>query len=1196
MIHLHNHSEFSSLDGVSSPEKWVLKAKELGQSAIALTEHGNMLSAIQLQSACKKHDIKPLFGAEFYFVDDVLIKTRQSTHMLMLAKNNQGFKDLQALCSYANIHGFYYKPKIDIKKILEIDLRNIIISTACPGGWLNNSRADQHIQVLLENNADIVCEIQPHDLKLHYDFNKKVYNYALKYNLDLIMTCDAHYPDKTQSNLQDVLMTVATRGKMTDKNRIKLPCDTYYLWSEQECLNYKHDFIPKEEIEISIRNTQSIADECNVEINKKKIILPIPPKIKQKTNRSASDVLWQSCMEGFKNKLNIDISIAENETPEFYFAGNKEKADKYEIYIQRLNEEFDLFEKKDLCRYFLIVKDVVDFARSVDIPVGPGRGSCSGSLVSYLLNLTHLDPIEHNLIFARFLNEQRNDYPDIDIDFSQKRRHEIVKYITETYGKDRTGYIVTLLRMGAKTAVRDVSRVFDINLKEVDVFAKSCFSYEGDHLEEGLNSAYGRIFNNKYPHVVDYIKKSQGSIRGTSIHASGIIVNKKSLMSGSQCTILRDKGKSVKRICGTIMGDCEDNGLLKLDVLGLATLDVIHNCRRESGIEWEDIAMDNRNVFKEISSGNTLGAFQIEAKASTQVVKKMKPNNFDDLSACLALVRPGPMDSGMTDMYIDRKNGTKWDDIHPFYTEITRKTYGVLAYQEQVMECIVKLAGLPFSEADNIRKIIGKKREAKEFEPYWEKFRQGCIKQKTLSPEQAKEFWDGLLKWASYGFNKCLSGDTVVIIVSGNQHTKIEVTIRELYDSWYSNSHVGEKYKKQGITVLQMDDDGKIRPGKIKKIYKNGIKVVFKVILENGMSIKGTHNHKILTHNGYKRIDSLSIGSVVVIKGEYEKTNKSNTNIADKTRGTGETYNGKGFKRGEKNIGFIDGRSITLKASKKVVFKRSMGVCERCGIKKDSEIPHTYEYAHIIPLEILKGDFSKYHADKNLLYLCSNCHKKYDYLKGERIKRYSKGIPTIGSRVIKIVDAGLEMTYDVEMETVGHNFIANGIVSHNSHSASYSLITYWCMWYKINCPEIFYAAALSFAKWDEKHKDVAKSKLTMIELMIHKQYKIMTPKYGLSKGHVWAFNKQTNTFYMPFDCINGIDDKADFYAKTKQKHKKISIFDEDEMQIIESENKMQLLLAEMMCHDKSTLPSRKLQKDNLQFVLPYQKNVSIKQK
>jgi DNA polymerase-3 subunit alpha len=924
MLNYHTHTQYSFLDGYGTPEAFVIEAKRLGQKALGVSEHGNMLSATRFQKACVKHGIKPVFGCEMYIVDDATIKTKldRRFHIVLMAKNIDGFRDMQKITSYANVKGFYHRPRIDFNVLNSIDLKNVIITTACPISFILNENIDQHTDRLLSSGADIFVEIQPHNHRIHHDFHDAAWKYAKKYNLDLVAGIDAHSPSKDDVVAQDVFMCLQTGSVMSNPDRIKLPSDTYRLMDGDEFISlFRCDNIPPDEVAAAVDNSDWIADECNVKLESKKIILPSPPKIIAKYHdKTDAEVLWELCIQGFKKKLGIDIEVAEDEGLELYFTGDPDGKEKYELYISRLNEEFDLLEQKNFCTYFLIVCDLLEFCRENDIPVGPGRGSVAGSLVSFLLNITFLDPIEHDLIFARFLNEQRNDFPDIDIDISKLRRPEVIEYITKTYGIKQTGFITTFSKMKAKLAIRDVSRAFNIPLAEVDPVAKACYSPEDNDeeaLNEGLDSAYGRIFQKKYPEVVKLIRKIRGSIKNVGVHASGIIVHNSDLMTGEQCTILRDKTPANRRICGLEMDDCEFWGLMKLDLLGLATLDIIHHCSKKTGIAWEDIPLNEDSVFETISNGKTLGGFQIEARASTEIVRKIRPKDFDEVSACLALVRPGPMHSGMTDQFIDRKNGIEWDAPHKLYAEITNDTFGVLVYQEQVMKCFVMLAGMTYQESDEIRKIIGKKRDETAFEPYWKKFRDGCIKQQTFTEDEAKEFWIALLKWASYGFNK-------------------------------------------------------------------------------------------------------------------------------------------------------------------------------------------------------------------------------------------------------------------------------------SHSASYALNTYWCIWYKVNHPETFYEGALSYASWDEKKPDPAKSRVTMLEEVICSGFKVSTPKFTLSKGHLWHYDKPSNTFYMPFDCIQGIQSKAEEISRRKRKVKIISIFDDDEMQNIQAENKVDEWLSEMLCHNNDYIPNLIIQNKFLPFRIPYQQNVKVK--
>lgn len=777
MISLHTHSEYSWLDGFGTPDRFAKRAKELNQNALAITEHGNVCSALVHKKACKKHGIKPIYGCEFYMVPDVDVRKAKEKrgHIVILAKNLKGWESICRMSSYANVKGFYYKPRIDYDILLEQDLENLIITTACAGSFVYLEDGWDFVSELIDNKADIFCEIQPQPIQIHLDHNAHIFELAKEFNLDLVAGIDAHYPRKEDAHLQEALLAIQTKAKLSDPDRFAFVSDDYYMMTDdqfrkthnKQCALGMSKAIEKDEITDAINNTHWIADECNVEIGNKKICLPLPIKFKPEQSKyfaenTEEDVLWDLCVIGFQKRFGIDINLAETEGGEgikyahgWYFANEEDKIKKYEIYLDRLNEEFDLIEDKGFCRYFLIVYDVLNWCRENDIPVGPGRGSAAGSLMAYLLDITQLDPVEEGLIFSRFLNAERNDYPDMDLDISKERRIEVIDYLRDQYGNDKTAYILTVQQMKAKAVIRDVGRICELPSKEVDQFAKSVWDGNDNPLEDAFDDAHGLIFQKKYKYPTELINGLHKTVRGTGKHAAGFIISDKSLMSGEQCALMRNKDDKNTHLISWTMDDCEDQGLIKLDVLGLATLDVLwHSCKL-TGVKLPEIPMEDKLVFDLIKQGRTLGMFQLETKASTYLVKDLRPNNFKELVAMIALVRPGPMDSGMTELYIKRKNGEKWrGDYHEIYENITNDTQGVLIYQEQIMQCISLLGALPYTVSDKIRKVIGKKRDTAEFVPYWEMFRDGCNKAGTFSEKEAEEFWAGLLKWASYGFNK----------------------------------------------------------------------------------------------------------------------------------------------------------------------------------------------------------------------------------------------------------------------------------------------------------------------------------------------------------------------------------------------------------------------------------------------------------
>ena len=470
----------------------------------------------------------------------------------------------------------------------------------------------------------------------------------------------------------------------------------------------------------------------------------------------------------------------------------KRETEQYVQYRERFHEEFDLISKKKFSKYFLVVKEIIDWCEEKEIMVGPGRGSVGGCLIAYLMGITSVDPIKFDLSFSRFISEDRIDWPDIDIDFEKIHRPAVRKHIEMLYGENNTCGISTFMKMKSRAVIRDVGRVFDLPSKKVDEFAKSIpYTYDGglgsfiDTTEEGMD------FYENYPEQADIAIRLDGQIRGSGQHAAAVVISADDLTKGHRGNLCRRSGNIV---ANWNMKDSEYVGLMKLDILGLGTLSVLSEARRlirtkgcrtrpfcyhaesdcylvvEKGknqtvdhplemvdFDFDKIPLDSGGAFDMIKDGKTGGMFQLSARPTTELCKEMAVNSFDEIVAAIALVRPGPTDSGMTKDYIKRKNGKQWKPGHPIYETITKDTYGLLVYQEQVMQVISKMAGLPESTADKIRKIIGKKRDPKEFEKYRKEFIAGCLKEKTFSKKQAEDFWTGLLKWASYGFNKAHS-------------------------------------------------------------------------------------------------------------------------------------------------------------------------------------------------------------------------------------------------------------------------------------------------------------------------------------------------------------------------------------------------------------------------------------------------------
>lgn len=732
--HLHVHNDKSFLDGLGSAQSFVRKAKEMGFTNLGLTNHGNIDGLLEFQRECRKEKIRPVFGCEMYIVPNMGIKQKgeKRGHITILVKNQTGWKELCRLLTISNVEGFYYRPRIDFPTLLRTDLSGFIIMTACSSSFVNISLGEAFLWDLQERmKEDLYIEVMPHYTDVYKEHNKTMKILKEKYGLKFVGTNDCHYVKKEDAQSHEVLLAIQSKSKWEDKNRWKFDVDTLYLQNANEMKNsfLKQGILAKTEIISALRNTMRIAEKCDFTIEKKSISLPENIPVKLKDREYSDDILLEKlCLKGMKRR------------------GLEEKED----YKERLKYELKIVAEKKLSRYFLVVYELIRWCKKKEFVISSGRGSVGGCLIAYVLGITSVDPLKFNLLFSRFINEERIDYPDIDLDFEDIRRDEIRRHLEEVYGKENVAGISTFLSMKGKAVIRDVARVFDVPLKEVNEFTK----YMTD---DGLENNIDNVFAKKYPQVIKHALCLENTARGTGQHAAGIVISPETLY-------ISDKGNLCVRNGETVinweMQDVEYMGLVKLDILGLNTLTVLGEVKRlvqknhGKEIIFEDISLENSRICKDISEGNTVGIFQLQTWALTKLCKEMGINNFDDIVAALALVRPGSMDSGMTEEYIARKHGEIWKKKHSIYEEITKDTYGVVIYQEQVMQVIHKVAGLPYSTADNIRKIIGKKRDVKEFEPYWKIFSEGCAKTGIFSKEDAEWFWDMVLKCASYLFNK----------------------------------------------------------------------------------------------------------------------------------------------------------------------------------------------------------------------------------------------------------------------------------------------------------------------------------------------------------------------------------------------------------------------------------------------------------
>lgn len=740
-VHLHNHTEFSLLDGASRVEDLVKRAKEFGMPAVAITDHGSMYGIIDFYKQAKKHGIKPVIGCEVYIAPR--LRTERNTvegeayyHLLLLAENEQGYRNLVELVSRAYTEGFYYKPRID-KELLRQYHDGIICLSACLAGeipqLLMKGDAAGAEALALEYQAifgpdNFFLELQDHGIPEQREVNDKLIEIAHRNNIRLVATNDLHYIDKADADCHDVLLCIQTGKTVDDTGRMRFPTNEFYLKSAEEMASlFGH--VPE-----AIENTCLIAERCNVSFDFDKLHLPEFP---MPADMTADEYLKILCDE----RLPKRYSPITDECRE------------------RLEFELEVIKKMGYSSYFLIVWDFVNFARTNNIPVGPGRGSAAGSIVSYLLGITNIDPLKYGLLFERFLNPERISMPDIDIDFCYVNRSRVIDYVISRYGAERVAQIITFGTMAAKAAVRDVGRALNIPYGEVDRIAKLVpnelgitlkRALEVNHELKGLYDTDGTV-----KRLLDLALAVEGLPRHASTHAAGLVIAREPLThyvpvqnsAEGLLTTQYDKDR------------VEEIGLLKMDLLGLRTLTVIGDAlalirgNRNISIDIEAIPLDDDKAAAILAAGETAGVFQMESSGMTALVKDLKPENFEDLIPLVALYRPGPLGSGMVTDFIERRHGKKKITyVHPLLEPILKDTFGVILYQEQVMQIASTMAGFTLGQADLLRRAMGKKKHDV-LAAQRATFIQGAVA-RGIDAKLAEEIFSLMEHFADYGFNK----------------------------------------------------------------------------------------------------------------------------------------------------------------------------------------------------------------------------------------------------------------------------------------------------------------------------------------------------------------------------------------------------------------------------------------------------------
>ena len=851
-VHLHVHSHYSLMDGLNTPHELLEAAKKQGQTSLSITDHGSLAAHRDMQIAAKELGVKPILGLEAYisatdrFDKRAVSKREDNTslynHIILLAKNDLGLKNLQKLSQIAWTEGYYHKPRIDMEALFEYG-DGIIVLSGCMNGLISKAIEKNDIQLAKDLTKkfkerfgnDFYIEVQAHNPT---ELNSALFDLADELGVKPVATGDCHFAKKEERDLEELLLILSTKptqNKEADYSSGRSRSNTLdrfdhlypnrpisfadinvYIQSYSEIkMDFEKAGITREDI---YQSSVEIADKVEVyDFHENLDLLPVPKK-------NAIKTLQEMCEKSLTEK-----GLGEDEK-----------------YIIRTKEELQVIKDKNFASYFLVVSDMVNWAKQNEILVGPGRGSAAGSLVCYLLGITDVDPIKFDLLFFRFINPERNDFPDIDTDFMDRRRGEVKEYLRKKF--KHVASITTFQYFKDKGVIRDVARAFLIPLGEVNKALKAVETFE-----EYESSPSTQEFRQKYPEVTKYASMLRGKIRGNGMHAAGVVVAKDDISKYVPIETRKDPNESVSGripVVALDMDQTADLGLIKLDVLGLKTLSVIDDAlrniekNRKKKIDLKSLELNDSKVFEMLSNGFTKGVFQAEATPYTNLLMKMGVSTFEDLAASNALVRPGAMNT-VGGSYIRRKKGEEMITYaHPIMHEFTERTYGVIIYQEQVMQACVHLGGMSWADADKVRKIIGKKKDAKEFDIYKDQFILGASQH--ITPEDAQKLWHDFEAHAGYSFNR--------------SHA-IAYSMLSYYTAWLKCYYPLEFM----FAVLKNEKDKDARTDYLLEAKRLGIKVLLPHVNESnldftiqGNSIRfGLSNIKYISDNIGSKITAL---------------------------------------------------------------------------------------------------------------------------------------------------------------------------------------------------------------------------------------------------------------------------------------------------------------------------------------------------
>ena len=832
-VHLHQHSEWSLLDGACRVREMPARAAELGMKALAITDHGAMHGVLDFYQACKKAEIKPIIGCEVYVAPRSRFEKEAQVdkdpyHFVLIARDAVGYRNLVKLVSRAQLEGFYYKPRVD-RDLLAQHAEGLTALSACLGAEVPQMLLQEKLKEAEEAAAfyrdvygreHFFLELQDHGIPEQRAVNRHLVEMSRRLQLDLVATNDAHYLRKGDAKAHDILLCIQTAANLDSPKRMRFPTEEFYLKSPEEMAALFAE-VPE-----ALTNTAAVAEQCNLQFEFGKYLLP---KFPLPEGHTAGSYLRQLCEERLPQRY-------PNASPDL---------------VRQMTYELDLIEKMGFSAYLLIVWDYCDFARRNGIPVGPGRGSAAGSLVCYLTGITNIDPIRYKLVFERFLNPERVEMPDIDIDFCPERRGDVIEYVAQRYGADCVAQIAAFGTMGARGVIRDVGRTLGFAPVETDKIAK--LVPEGvdvslaDALQPGAELAQLVSKETRVKELVEVAKLLEGTPRHVSVHAAGVVIAPEPL----EDIVPLMRNKDGRPAIQFDMDQCKKLGLLKMDFLGLRNLTVIDDCRKRvearggRALDIDNLPLDDEATFRMISDGHTVGMFQFESSGMTDVVRQVRPNNIEDIIAVSALFRPGPMEN--IPLYVKSKHGGNPVYPHPDLAPILKDTYGVMIYQEQVQQVAAKMGGFTLGEADMLRRAISKK-DMELMEKYKIRFVAGC-EQNGYGKDLAEQVYAQIEKFAGYGFNRCVCGDTVVVDAS----TGARLRVAEIFE------------QRLRPNVLAVDERGRLVRRRVTDAMANGVKPVLRVHTRSGRNVRCTANHRIMTSDGWREAGALQVGDRVAV-------------------------------------------------------------------------------------------------------------------------------------------------------------------------------------------------------------------------------------------------------------------------------------------------------------------------------------------